>query len=59
MQYDFFEYAHTKLETGIIFPGRALWKDVSRVTQDDFLRITDDDRATFAWTIHARLGFEL
>ncbi len=56
-RYDFAGRAHFKVEAGYFVPGRALWKDVSPEVPD--LQITDDDQASAAYTVQARLGFEL
>lgn len=58
IRYDFYKRLHAKLEAGVLIPGRALWKDVAPAEAHD-LRITDEDRAAVAWTLQARLGFEL
>ncbi len=51
LRYDFLHYAHLKLESGVLLPGIALWKD----TNAD-LRIGERDRAEVAYTVQARLG---
>ncbi|MBI5508796.1 MAG: alginate export family protein [Deltaproteobacteria bacterium] len=52
LRYDLAAHAHLKLEGGVFFPGRALWKD-----QNTDLQITVADRADPAYTLQARLGF--
>ena len=56
IRYDFAGRTHFKLATGILVPGRGLWKDVAPEVRD--LQITDADKAENAYTIQARLGFE-
>lgn len=54
-RYDFAGHAHIKLEGGVFFPGKALWKDVQPRPAD--LRITEADQAKTAYTVQARLGY--
>lgn len=64
VRYDFYGHVHFKLETGVLIPGPALWKDVwpefdpAAGTVHDG-EITGMDAADPVWTIQARLGFEL